>query len=114
MTDPTFFLIVIGGGLSLAFVIAFPFWLATGWGCGRWQSWVVYTRDGQRVGERQLDNHPTRRAAVRWASMICNSPEALSCSLRTALRGGPMIFANAAVKDREDGELTLVHAEAAS
>lgn len=110
MSDLSFFLIVIGGGLSLTFVVVFPFWLLTGFGHGRWQSWVVYTRDGQRVGERKLHSHPTRCAAVRWACMICDSPEALSCSLGTALRGGLMIFADAAVKG-PDGALVLVHPE---
>lgn len=64
---------------------------------GHWESWVVYERAGQRIGEKRLARHLTRRGAERWAHSTTHTPQVLSATLGTALRpgfDGYLIWAN--------------------
>jgi hypothetical protein len=67
----------------------------------RWESWVVYTRDGERVGERRLRRHLTEGAARRWGEAVAYRPEVLAATIETAL-GGRMVFVEAEVRRRPD------------
>jgi hypothetical protein len=68
----------------------------------RWESWAVYTKNTlagvERVGERRLRRHFTRRGARRHADAVTNRPEVIEKALAAMARGERPIFVDGEVR----------------